>query len=135
MALRHDPARRVEQARRLVDRGDGALDEAAGGVRARVDVALRPRVDRRRPAPEEDGPVRDADGGRDVRELDVVEHDGAVEDAVARGGVAQEDGSVGHDGVDDRLTASALAVQGGTAGVEVETDLPYRGRSSVRPQS
>ena len=121
--LPKDPTGRVEQARRLVDIRDVRLDEATRRVRAGVDVALRPRVDRGRAAGEQDGPTGDGDSGRDVVELDVVEHERAVQGAVARGGVAHEDGRVGHDGVDDRFAAGALLVLCDAAVVEVEADL------------
>ena len=106
-----NPALRVEQARVLVDAGDPGLDEAPGGVRARVHVALRPRVDDDGVAcfaGEEHGPVGDADGGGDVVQEDVVQDERAVEAAAAREGVLDENGRVGHDGVDDRLAAGAL---------------------------
>ena len=118
-----NPALRVEQARVLVDAGDPGLDEAPRGVRARVHVALRPRVDDDGVAGfagEEHGPVGDADGGGDVVQEDVVQDERAVEAATAREGVLDEDGRVGHDGVDDRFAAGALVRSGGAACVDLE---------------
>ena len=48
MGLLEDPARRVQQAASLADCVDARLNEATRRVRARVDVTLRPRVDRGR---------------------------------------------------------------------------------------
>ena len=123
MCLLEDPARRVQQAAGRADRVDARLDEAAGGVRARVDVTLRPRVDRGRTPGEEGGAVGDADSGRDVVELDVVEHKRAVQTAVARLGELDEGRRVGGDDVDDRLATHSLVVLRRSAGCELETDL------------
>ena len=123
VALRDDAARRVERARWLADSSDVTLDEARGWVRAGVDVALGPRVDRGGATAEEDGTVRDADNGRYVGHPDVVEHDRAVECSVACGGVAQEDRGVRRDCIDDGLSPGALLVDGLASGVEIEPNL------------
>ena len=123
MGLLEDPARRVQQAASLADCVDARLNEATRRVRARVDITLRPCVDRGRAPGEEGGSVGDADSGRDVVQLDVVEHKRAVQTAVARLGELDEGGCVGGDDVDDRLAAHSLIVLRRSAGCELETNL------------
>jgi hypothetical protein len=117
----------VEQAAILVRRGYRGLYKLAlptrpcalsrqRGYPARsrrrtvVDVSLRPARDvhvPRRPV-EHDRAICDADSGRHVREVDVVQHERAVQGAIARHRRTDSDGRVCDDRVDDALAAGRL---------------------------
>lgn len=128
VCLLEDASGAVEENRALLDRGNVVLLEHRGAVRALEDVALGPRVDCGGAAGEHGRAVRDADGDRDVGELDVVQDERAVE-AGARSAVADEDRGVGDDGVDDSLSADTLSAALLGAGLtlgDVNTNLQRR---------
>ena len=127
VSLLEDTSSRVQEVAGLLDRSNVSGGVGRGSVGAVVDVTHGPGVDGEGSTVSEGGSAVDADGDRDVRELDVVEDDRAVELAVRVLAHAHEDGGVGDNGVDDGDSLDTLVAgwvdAAGVGEGDVDTDL------------